>query len=66
MLWYGWSVEMFENLGHILNYPDDEEEKKKRMRDMKSLIMERIYDKSQLLESIEYNDSLNSSKYVLE
>ena len=66
MLWYGWSVEMFEKLGYILNYPEDEEEKKKRMRDIKSLIMERIYDKSQLFESIEYNDALDSSsEYVL-
>jgi len=46
MLWYGWKMSMFQDLGYILNQPDDDEEKKKRIKDLFSLLMEKIYERS--------------------
>ena len=46
MLWYGWKMNMFEDLGYILNQPEDEDEKKRKVRDIFSLLMEKIYERS--------------------
>ena len=46
MVWYGWKMSMFEDLGYILNQPEDEEEKKRKIRDIFSLLMEKIYERS--------------------
>ena len=46
MLWYGWRMSMFEDLGYILNQPDDDEERKRRIKDVFSLLMEKIYERS--------------------
>ena len=46
MVWYGWRMNMFEDLGFILNQPDDDEEKKRRSKDVFSLLMEKIYERS--------------------
>ena len=46
MIWYGWKMSMFEDLGYILNQPEDEEEKKRKIRDIFSLLMEKIYERS--------------------
>ena len=50
MLWYGWNMNRFEELGYSLNQPDDDEERKRRLRDMYTLLMEKIYDRSHVYE----------------
>ena len=50
MLWYGWKMAVFGGFGDSLNTleNDDDDLQKKKLRDMKNLLMEKIYDRSRI------------------
>ena len=45
MLWYGWRCDEISQLT-LLNFPDDEQEERRRWREMSSICMEKIYEKT--------------------
>ena len=54
MLWYGWKMAFFESIGDSFELLDDEDDdiRKKKLRDMKNLLMEKIYDRSKIDDDI--------------
>lgn len=45
MLWYGWRCEEISQLT-LLNFPEDEQEERRRWREMSSICMEKIYERT--------------------
>ena len=52
MLWYGWTCQSIEKIGTYLNEPDDEPERKRRVRVMSKLFMEKIYQLSRSMRAL--------------
>ena len=52
MLWYGWTGQSIEKIGTYLNEPDDEPERKRRVRVMSKLFMEKIYHLSRSMRAL--------------
>lgn len=48
MLWYGWRCEEISQLT-LLNYPEDDNEQRRRWNDMSSICMEKIYERTKQL-----------------
>ena len=48
MLWYGWRCEEISQLT-LLNYPEDDNEQRRRWTDMSSICMEKIYERTKQL-----------------
>jgi hypothetical protein len=46
MLWYGWTCNEIRNLGIELNDPDDDDELHRRIKAIKTVLLEKIYMKS--------------------
>ena len=46
MLWFGWNCNEIRKIGLDLNYPDDDEEMKRKTKSMTKIMLEKIYEKT--------------------